>query len=203
MASRVGDKHGVNNESESITKMSAEDKGNTGIKEDSGDREFDLFLIDEALKKFPEEITLRKEQIDCVKNLVFLKRDVVALLPTGFGKSLIYQLLPELHKARNDSRRIVLVVTPLTAIMTEQAKSLKSLGIRAAVLGEDQPGQAQGPQGQDEMKLESITRGEVDIVFGSAETWLSNEWQKNLKDSNLGQLISEIAIDEVHTVIEW
>ena len=160
MASRVGDKHGVNNESESITKMSAEDKGNTGIKEDSGDREFDLFLIDEALKKFPEEITLRKEQIDCVKNLVFSKRDVVALLPTGFGKSLIYQLLPELHKARNDSRRIVLVVTPLTAIMTEQAKSFKSLGIRAAVLGEDQPGQAQGPQGQDEMKLESITRGE-------------------------------------------
>ena len=203
MASRVGDKHGVNNESESITKMSAEDKGNTGIKEDSGDREFDLFLIDEALKKFPEEITLRKEQIDCVKNLVFSKRDVVALLPTGFGKSLIYQLLPELHKARNDSRRIVLVVTPLTAIMTEQAKSLKSLGIRAAVLGENQPGQAQGPQGQDEMKLESITRGEVDIIFGSAETWLSNEWQKNLKDSNLGQLISEIAIDEVHTVIEW
>ena len=121
---------------------------------------------------------MRKEPIDCVKNLVFSKRDGVALLPTGFGKSLIYQLLPELHKARNDSRRTVLVVTPLTAIMTEQAKSLKSLGIRAAVLGEDQPGQAQGPQGQDEMKLESITRGEVDIIFDSAETWLSNEWQK-------------------------
>ena len=70
--------------------------------------------------------------------------------------------------------------------MTEQAKSLKSLCIRAAVLGEDQPNQAQAPQGQDEMKLESITRGEVDIIFGSAETWFSSERQKTLKDSNLG-----------------
>ena len=124
MASRVGDKDGAN-ESESITEMSDEDKGNTSVKEDSGDRKFGLFLIDEALKKFLEEITLRKEQIDCVKNLVFSKRNVVAPLPTGFNKSLIYQLLPELHKARNDSRCIVLVVTPLTAIMTEQAKFLK------------------------------------------------------------------------------
>ena len=44
MASRVGNKYSVNNESESITKMSAEDKGNTGIKEHSGDREFEFDL---------------------------------------------------------------------------------------------------------------------------------------------------------------
>ena len=43
MALREGDKYGVDDESESNTEMSAEDKGDTSIKRDSGDREFHLF----------------------------------------------------------------------------------------------------------------------------------------------------------------
>ena len=46
-------------------------------------------------------------------------------------------------------------------------------------------------------------KGDVDIVFGSAEKWMSEEWRRELKDGKLGKLVAEIAADEVHVVLEW
>ena len=63
--------------------------------------------------------SLKKQQIVCIRNLIFGKRDV---LPTGFGKSIIYQILPTIHKCSGDAKHVVLIVTPLNAIMTEQPK---------------------------------------------------------------------------------
>ena len=93
-------------------------------------------LLTEALKKILEKISLKKEQIPCLEKLICTRKDI-ALLLTGFGKNIIYQLLPETHKIKGDSQWVVLVVTPLNAIMTEQVKILNSLGIRAGILGED------------------------------------------------------------------
>ena len=67
--------------------------------------------------------TIKPEQLQVVAGI--LQRDVFALLPTGFGKSLCFQCLPllydQLFPAEDPS--IVLVVTPLTAIMKDQASS--------------------------------------------------------------------------------
>ena len=43
----------------------------------------------------------------------------------------------------------------------------------------------------------------MDIFFGSAEKWMSEEWRKEFKDGKLGKLVAEIAADEVHVVLEW
>ena len=147
--------------------------------------------------------SLKKEQIVCIRNLIFGKRDVVALLPTGFGKSIIYQILPAIHKRRGDAKHVVLVVTPLNAIMTEQAKILNSRGIKASILGGanlETEGEAEGRNLNDET---IIKQGKIDVVFGSAENWMDPKWQKELKEGVLGKVVSEIAIDEVHCVIEW
>ena len=86
----------------------------------------------DALKVFGANWILWKEQI----NLVSAKKDVIALLPTGFGKSIIYQILPQIHKNRGDDKHVVLAVTPLNASMNEQTRMLRVRGMRAAIVRE-------------------------------------------------------------------
>ena len=50
---------------------------------------------------------------------------------------------------------------------------------------------------------DNIKKGDVDIVFGSAKNWMSEEWRRELKDGKLGKIVAEIAADEVHVVLEW
>ena len=59
--------------------------------------------------------------------------DVIAVLPTGFGKSLIYQLLPFIIPVKSKSN-IVIVVSPLTSIIEDQLTILSERGILADVL---------------------------------------------------------------------
>ena len=60
------------------------------------------------------------------------KRDVFGILPTGFGKSLIFQLLPRLTKDLwKLDHACVLVVTPLVSIMKDQVEEFIRLGLRA------------------------------------------------------------------------
>ena len=92
--------------------------------------------IDDALKVSGANWILWKEQRLCVDKLLFAKKDVIALLPTGFGKSIIYQILPQIHKNRGDDKHVVLAVTPLNASMNEQTRMLRERGMRAAIVRE-------------------------------------------------------------------
>ena len=67
---------------------------------------------------------------------VVQKRNVFGILPTGFGKSLIFQLLPSLLKDLwKLDQACVLVVTPLVSIMKDQVEELICLGLRAFTNG--------------------------------------------------------------------
>ena len=68
--------------------------------------------------------------------------DVIAILPTGFGKSLLFQLLPDLFPVNGD-KNIVLVVCPLNSIIEDQLKVLNDRGVSADVL------QVAGDQSRD------------------------------------------------------
>ena len=67
---------------------------------------------------------------------MFLGRGLIAILPTGFGNRLIFQLFPRLINAlqRNAVSKII-VVTPLVAIMKNEVQQLQSIGIRALAIG--------------------------------------------------------------------
>ena len=69
-------------------------------------------------------VSLKKEQRQAVEAIVLNCRDVLGVLPTGFGKSLIYQVLPGVFDFMSVSsskyRVIVLVVSPLNALMRDQ-----------------------------------------------------------------------------------
>jgi len=69
---------------------------------------------------------------------VFLGRGLIAILPIGFGNSLIFQLFPWLINALQRSAvSKIIVVTPLDAIMIDQVEQLQSIGIRALAVGVD------------------------------------------------------------------
>ena len=81
------------------------------------------------------DIYLKVKQIIILEAL-FLQKDVVAVLPTGYGKSVIFHLLPFLMDYRTQTRgkSIVLVVAPLNSLMDDQLNHLNKKGIKAGIL---------------------------------------------------------------------
>ncbi len=74
------------------------------------------------------------EQEECLVHILN-GDDVVALLPTGFGKSLIYQLLPIVSEKLGrpkSGKAIIVIVSPLVALMDDQVKEAAKLGLCSA-----------------------------------------------------------------------
>jgi len=81
-----------------------------------------------------KSMCLKPKQIRCWEGLVH-GTDVIGVLPTGFGKSLVFQLLPFVLPPRcPGTNNIVLVVCPLNAIIDDQILQLKRIGIECGVL---------------------------------------------------------------------
>jgi ATP-dependent DNA helicase RecQ len=149
-----------------------------------------------TLKKFKFH-SLKVEQETCIRKLVVDHEDVFAVLPTGYGKSLIYQVLPSvftemdvLEYGHCNDAHIVIVVSPLEYIRVQQVENLNRLGIWAVSLG---------PSFNPTENVEAVS---ARIIYGSAEQWLSDTWIKKLKDGELG-IVKTLVIDEVHTVEMW
>ena len=98
------------------------------------DRDFDSSL-DFAMNSLNLPFKLKAKQVDTLRAL-YSGQDVIAVLPTGYGKSIIFQLLPWLMQAKHGRPRpmIVLVICPLSSIMQDQVESLRERGIKACFL---------------------------------------------------------------------
>ena len=157
------------------------------------DDEFEAAL-NNSLKNFVHISGLKREQKLCLETVAH-KRDVFGILPTGFGKSLIFQLLPRLLKDLwKRDRACVLVVTPLVSIMKDQVEELIRLGLRAFAIG----------LGDEKGEKELVAGGfDVDLLYGSPETLSSKQWSKQLKEDVLGKRTVCLGVDEAHSVSAW
>ena len=99
----------------------------------------------------------------------FIKTDEFINLPTGFGKSLIYQaLLLVCDTVRGATRHIVVVVSSLVNLMKDQATKLENIGIPAVTLSDT-----------SEENMRVVERGAFSVVYGSPEAWLKiDRWRK-------------------------
>ena len=93
-------------------------------------------MIEDVMKKavtFYGDIKLKKEQLEVLKAVYDQGRDCVAVLPTGFGKSGIFHLIPYL----TPHPKKVIVVAPITALMEDQLQSLSDKEISACSISMD------------------------------------------------------------------
>ncbi|MEN3748536.1 DNA helicase RecQ [Sphingomonas sp. HF-S3] len=122
---------------------------------------------------------------DQVVGRVLDGRNTLAVMPTGAGKSLCYQL-PSLALDGT-----CLVVSPLIALMHDQLRAAEAVGIRAATL-----------TSVDENREETIARfraGELDLLYVAPERASNESFRNLLRQSKLALF----AIDEAHCVSEW
>jgi ATP-dependent DNA helicase RecQ len=114
-------------------------------------------------------------------------RDVLALLPTGGGKSLCFQL-PALVRPG-----LTVVVSPLIALMKDQVDALQASGVAATFLNSTLGAE------ESRARLRGLHRGEFKLLYAAPERLMIDGWQENLRKWN----VSCLAIDEAHCVSEW
>lgn len=114
-------------------------------------------------------------------------KDVFALLPTGGGKSLCFQL-PALHRSG-----LTVVVSPLIALMKDQVDQLQAAGVAATFLNSTLSAD------EARSRLRGLHKGEWRLLYVAPERLMLDEWKENLASWN----ITALAIDEAHCVSEW
>ena len=114
-------------------------------------------------------------------------RDTLAIMPTGAGKSLCYQL-PGLHL-----RGTTIVVSPLISLMKDQSDKLDALGLDAPQLNSSLP------KSETEESLERVEDG-ADFVFTTPERLATDA---DFVATLAGQALAIIVIDEAHCISQW
>ncbi len=114
-------------------------------------------------------------------------RDSLVVMPTGGGKSLCYQL-PALAEIG-----LVVVVSPLIALMADQWRRLKEAGVNATML-------ASGMEdGHNAHALKDIRAGVTQLVLAAPERFASGAFRDALAQRNVALFV----VDEAHCVAEW
>jgi ATP-dependent DNA helicase RecQ len=114
-------------------------------------------------------------------------RDVLAIMPTGSGKSLCYQLPALLRDG------LTIVVSPLIALMRNQVAQLKSYGIAAAALN------SANDFSENRDIAEQIARGELRLAYIAPERLAKPEMVAMLR----GAKPTMLAVDEAHCISQW
>ena len=133
---------------------------------------------------------LKREQHIAVTDLLAGK-DVLAVLPTGFGKSLIYQTFVRGCDYKLSGKASILVISPLNSIIRDQLDDMERQGYSAV--------------DTSVTSLEDIRKCSFKIAFASAELVRKQSFRDILKDksSPLHQNIVAVVVDESHTVETW
>jgi ATP-dependent DNA helicase RecQ len=122
-------------------------------------------------------------------------RDSLVVMPTGGGKSLCYQLPALAWDADGDPAGggLVVVVSPLIALMSDQWRRLQDAGVRATML-------ASGMQdGHNAQALRDIEAGETQLVLAAPERFASGAFRAALERRRVALFV----VDEAHCVAEW
>ena len=140
----------------------------------------------QTLKHYWGYDSFRDSQEDII-NAVISGKDTLALLPTGAGKSLCYQLPALILEGT------CLVISPLLALMKDQVYQLKNNGIEAEYLSSE----------LDDFDAETIfnrcKNGLTKLLYISPERLTNRTFLQNIEEIQ----ISFIAVDEAHCISEW
>ena len=139
------------------------------------------------LQKYWGYPSLKQTQFEIIKKVIEENKDVCAILATGFGKSICYQL-PHLITKKN-----IIVISPLIALMHEQGQEMSKKGIDVAVFNSDASAKR-----KDEER-EEIIGGVNKLIFMTPEFFIiSRDFICSIRER-----IGMVCIDEAHAVSTW
>ena len=153
-----------------------------------------LKLLETLMFNFNSEIlknvfgfsNYRYGQKEIVENILS-KKQTLAIMPTGAGKSLCYQLPAVISKKKT------IVIAPLIALIEDQVSSLKECGVNVEQLHSN--------QSRDELtsSWNNFKNGKSNIIYISPERLMTDHMINNLKSFEIGLFV----IDEIHCVSKW
>jgi ATP-dependent DNA helicase RecQ len=146
----------------------------------------DLTTAEDILRKTFGFSAFRPGQAEIVETIL-QGRDVLAVMPTGSGKSLCYQL-PALARGG-----LTVVVSPLIALMRNQVAQLRGYGVAAAALN------SANDAFENRDVREDLERGELRLLYVAPERLLKPETLELLKRARATML----AVDEAHCISQW
>ena len=140
----------------------------------------------DVLIKYWGHTSFRLKQEEII-NSVIAKKDTLALLPTGGGKSICYQV-PALL-----SEGICIVISPLIALMNDQVRFLKSKGIKSVAITSNMHFT------EIDTALTNCIYGGIKFLYLSPEKLQNELVQTRIKEMN----VNLITVDEAHCISEW
>lgn len=142
--------------------------------------------IKSILIKYWGYSSFRPLQEDIIKEIL-KGRDTLALLPTGGGKSICFQVPGLVNEG------LTLVVTPLIALMKDQVENLKKKGIKAAALHSGLH------RNEIDVVIDNCIFGDTKFLYVSPERLESPDFREVLKRMK----VNIIAVDEAHCISQW
>ena len=139
--------------------------------------------------------SLKEHQREAIVSFVD-GNDVLVCLPTGYGKSLCFAVLPLVFDYLRERRgSIVICVSPLTSLMMEQKSKFTPRGLMVDFVGEMQ---------HDLKSIENVQCGRVQLLYISPESILRNpQWRDMLLTDVYQENLVAIAVDEAHCIARW
>ena len=142
--------------------------------------------INEILHKYWGYSEFRPAQEQII-NSVLAGRDTLALMPTGGGKSLTYQVPTMARKG------VCIVVTPLIALMKDQVDRLRKLGISAVAIHSGMS------YSRIDIALDNCVYGDVKFLYIAPERLATETFRLRVQRMN----VSLLAVDEAHCISQW
>src|SRR5580658_9681197 len=139
-----------------------------------------------ALKRYFGFTSFRPLQAEIIRSAM-AGEDVFALLPTGGGKSLCFQLPALLRPG------LTVVVSPLIALMKDQVDAMQAAGVGATFLN------SALAAGESRLRLRGLHQHEYRLLYVAPERLMLSGFLENLQRWN----VNLIAVDEAHCISEW
>lgn len=138
------------------------------------------------LEKYYGYKSFRKGQEDIISKIIN-GEDVLAIMPTGGGKSICYQIPALMLEG------ITIVISPLISLMKDQVDTLKDMGIKGALINSTLSAI------EEKEVINNLENSEMKILYIAPERLESFEFLSVISKCN----ISQIAIDEAHCISQW
>lgn len=149
-----------------------------------------------------EFVSLKPMQVRCLEGGV--DNDVLCMLSTGYGKSLIYEILPYYRKVKYNLSYIpkVVVVCPLNIILSSIEVKHPHTAKRIGDLMSNKSSRDSFDTEEHEHELQQIST-DFTFLIGHPEQFLTNEAIALMRCSSFAKDVSHIVIDEAHCVVTW